>query len=411
MPEAVSTAIVLGVDTQIGLAIVRELGQAGVRVVAVSHDPLAIGLVSRHVWRKRVCHPARGDAWIALLNGLAAELGPCSVIAISEVNLQWLQAQRDHLAPELALAIPTERALRLVLDKQRTIDMAREVGLDTPRSEQPASIADVERLAHDFPFPAVLKWSDPNAVAPLLSKAGLPLEKAVYAYDTEEFMAAMHPFKAIGCWPLVQQYCPGRGLGQFFFMHGGVAIQRFQHLRVAEWPPEGGFSSVCDALPLDRHSPLQERSIALLRRIAWDGVAMVEFRLDEATGSAKLMEINGRFWGSFPLAQQAGAGFAVLAHRAALGLPLRSPPQPREELRCRMVVTEIKRLKRIWLQPGLIRDRQFQIRPWAELRRFLADFVRRGVGYYVWSLSDPLPWLADVGRPARALWRRFSSAG
>lgn len=62
----------------------------------------------------------------------------------------------------------------------------------------------------------------------------------------------------------------------------------------------GGFSSVCDALPLSEHQALQAQSVALLRAIGWEGVAMVEYRFDPATGTAVLMEINGRFWGSYP---------------------------------------------------------------------------------------------------------------
>jgi hypothetical protein len=46
------------------------------------------------------------------------------------------------------------------------------------------------------------------------------------------------------------------------------AVRRFQHLRVAEWPPEGGFSSVCDGVPLDQFTDLQEKSIRLLQSSA-----------------------------------------------------------------------------------------------------------------------------------------------
>jgi hypothetical protein len=38
------------------------------------------------------------------------------------------------------------------------------VGIDVPKSASPATWADVERVAASFPFPAVLKWSDPNGV-------------------------------------------------------------------------------------------------------------------------------------------------------------------------------------------------------------------------------------------------------
>ena len=74
----------------------------------------------------------------------------------------------------------------------------------------------------------------------------------------------------------------------------------------------------------DAHAALMERSEALLRAIGWEGPAMVEYRYDEATGAAVLMEINGRLWGSLPLAGHAGAEFALGTYYA-LGLG-RAPP-------------------------------------------------------------------------------------
>jgi predicted ATP-grasp superfamily ATP-dependent carboligase len=133
---------------------------------------------------------------------------------------------------------------------------------------------------------------------------------------------------------------------------------------------------------------------------------MVEYRLDDATGDAVLMEINGRFWGSFPLAVQSGAGFASLAyHLQGLG---RTPPLPplRDNLRCRMTSTELKRLVRILLQPSKIRDPFFRIEPGKELARFLADFFRASTCYYLWDRRDPGPLLADLRNYAlRALKR------
>jgi predicted ATP-grasp superfamily ATP-dependent carboligase len=136
--------------------------------------------------------------------------------------------------------------------------------------------------------------------------------------------------------------------------------------------------------------------VALLKAIGWEGCAMVEYRLDDRTGEAALMEINGRFWGSFPLAVHAGAGFASLAyHLQGVGkhpalLPLN------ESLRCRMVATELKRLVRIVLQPGKIRDPFFRIRPGHELWRFVRDFFRPQTRYYLWDRNDPGPLLADL---------------
>jgi hypothetical protein len=50
----------------------------------------------------------------------------------------------------------------------------------------------------------------------------------------------------------------------------------------------------------------------LLSAVGWQGVAMVEFKRDVRDGKAKLMEINGRLWGSLQLAVSSGVDFPSL---------------------------------------------------------------------------------------------------
>ena len=61
-----------------------------------------------------------------------------------------------------------------------------------------------------------------------------------------------------------------------------------------------------------------------------------------------------------------------------------------------MVATELKRLRRILVEPDQIKDRTFRVRPFYEIARFLTDFLRPSVGYYVWSFSDPKPFFRDI---------------
>lgn len=386
--------IVLGLETQIGLAIVRELGRADVPVIGIAQAPDAIGLASRYLTESYSVEP-RSAELIQLVNRLASRHPEIYLLPISEVNVQWLLRTREKFE-RVKIILPHEKALSVALDKQRTLQEAVAVGIDVPLSVEISSMDHAEHVARTFHFPAVLKWKDPAQIAPKLSALSLALVKAEYVYSSDEFLAAAARFAPLGAWPLVQQYCAGQGLGQFFFMHGGKAVRRFQHLRVAEWPPEGGFSSVCDSVDLARHADLQEKSIKLLQKIGWEGVAMVEYRLDPVTGEARLMEINGRFWGSFPLAVHCRAGFALLAYslQGRGQMPLLEPPLQR--VRCRMVATEIKRLARLLFQTDMVRDRAFKIRKLHELQRFVFDFFRPRVRYFTWSLDDPRPFAADM---------------
>ncbi len=386
---------VLGLETQIGLALVRELGRAGVPVIGIAQNHNAIGLRSRYLHARAVVMNLRSEQGIKALQALGERHGAGVLLAISEVNIAWLIKHRDELG-KLHPLVPTSESFAYALDKTLAIEAARRVGITVPISQVPASWNEVECIANSFPFPGVLKWPAPGDIVETLEFHALPLIKAEHIHNPAEFLAASRRYAPMNDWPMLQKYCPGIGLGQFFYMHKGEAIRRFQHFRVAEWPPEGGFSSVCDALPLTSFVELQEQSIALLRSIGWEGVAMVEYRYDPAHDRAVLMEINGRFWGSFPLAVACNAGFGLLAYGlTSLG---KAPdlPQPRDDLRCRMVITELKRLARILLQSKKIHDPHFVVQPIKEMSRFIADYFRPGVRYYVWSIDDPLPSLIDL---------------
>lgn len=50
----------------------------------------------------------------------------------------------------------------------------------------------------------------------------------------------------------------------------------------------------------------------LLNNLNWNGVAMVEFKIDDRDKRPKLMEINGRFWGSLQLSINSGVDFPEL---------------------------------------------------------------------------------------------------
>jgi predicted ATP-grasp superfamily ATP-dependent carboligase len=278
----------------------------------------------------------------------------------------------------------------------QTLDAAAEVGIDIPKSVIPTSWVMVEQIAGNFPFPAVMKWPDPNAVASLLSQHDLAFEKAEHVRNSEEFLVAAKRYQSMGCWPMLQEYCPGVGLGQFFFMHQGRAVRRFQHMRVAEWPPEGGFSSVCDGIPLERFQSLQDKSIKLLQKIGWEGVAMIEYRYDAVRDRAVLMEINGRFWGSYPLAVASGAGFGLYAYTVGTSGVVPEIAPIKSGLRCRMISTEIKRLFRIIFRPNKIADPFFIKNPTKELLRFISDFFKPNIYYYIWSKDDHKPLLTDI---------------
>jgi predicted ATP-grasp superfamily ATP-dependent carboligase len=393
---ALLPAVILGIDTPIGLTVIRDLGREGVPVIGIGRSEGALGMSSKYLARG-IVRAASAEGLVDQLVALGAELGEACLFAISENDIALLNRHRERLKA-FRLLFADEARMESVLNKDRTYAAARRVGIFAPRTEQVGSLLEAEALAGGLRYPVVLKWANPHEAWPHLSPFGLKPEKLRYCQDAAELVAALRPFEQPGVFPLIQEYCAGYGLGQFVLMKDGVAHYTFQHRRVHEWPPEGGFSSACESVPAAEHADLMARSIALLRELEWEGMAMVEYRHDPATGESALMEINGRFWGSLPLAYHAGARFPLLCY-TLFGLERPLAPAPyRSGVLCRYMIPETKRLARILFAQHRIADKSLRFRRLPELAGYLAAFVRPRSSYYVFEAGDPQPFLRDIGQ-------------
>lgn len=391
--------LLIGVDTPIGLTVLRELGQHGLSVVCVGRGRYSLGRHSRYCndFVERPAGPV--EDWLPQL--VRTYTIGC-VMAVSESDLVQLAALDGALEDCLILAPRTDQ-LAVVLDKQATLDRARKLGIAVPESWQPMAGDDQAAMMQSIAYPVAVKWSDPPRMVARLEQAGLALEKVEYAANAAELRAILAKYDALGAYPLVQTYCPGFGLGQMLNMHGGKATLRFQHRRLREWPVSGGVSTFCEAVPLIEHSDQMARSEALLASIGWEGPAMVEYRFNPATGTYWLMEINGRFWGSIPLAHHAGAWFGWEAWRIRVRGDRDVKEWSGKRAKARYAIPDLKHLA------AIMRDRSISVpRRIGFAARFAMAFLDPRVGYYVWSWRDPGPFFADMRGVLTKIVRRGS---
>ena len=385
--------LVLGIDTPIGLSIVRELGQHGLEVHGVARTERGVGLYSRWLSKGYIL-PGPRDAHLTELQTLLTAHNIPTLMAVSESDLLWLNNNRQHF-PTTQLLIPQQQQLETVLDKAKLYKIAQQIGVPVPVTLEPTSLESVKDSGLNFPV--VLKWPDPNRIIKQLNSAGISLLKFEYAYDMADLLSKLGRYVPIGSFPLVQEFCPGHGLGQMFLMHQGEVGLYFQHRRLHEWPPEGGVSSLCTALAPELHASLREKSQALLKALAWEGVAMVEYRYDPDSGRYALMEINGRFWGSLPLASQAGAEFAWELYRQTVhNAPAPALGRYQINQKCLYAIPEIKRLAVILLAKQRIQNRLLRFSPIREIISLITTWLNPNTTYYVFQWSDPKPLLVDL---------------
>ena len=393
---AAEAIIVLGTETPIGLAIIRDLGEHGYVTIGIGRKNTALSSYSRHCHHHVIRQESEADV-VAQILDLAETYQAKCLLAISENDLLMLNKYRYELETKITLLIPMPDQLSQVLDKSTCQDHARASGITVPETWHFSSLSEARKEAPDLSYPVVLKWSDPNSVMAQLDAIGLQPLKAEYAHDAEDLLVRLGRFDKAGVFPMVQSYCPGHGLGQMFLVKGGDVVMEFQHERLHEWPPEGGVSSLCRSVPLSEHGDARARSRALLRRLRWTGVAMVEYRYDPETQQYHFMEINGRFWGSLPLALAAGVPFAsaLVAHCGATRRHFSFPKQYSAVTACYWI-PETKRLLRLLLSPSEIQDPFYKSDLIRSAFSYLSLPFRPSTRWFIFRFSDPMPFFGDL---------------
>jgi predicted ATP-grasp superfamily ATP-dependent carboligase len=247
-----------------------------------------------------------------------------------------------------------------------------------------------ERLIREtLPYPLVLKPA--RSVGE--GAAGRVKVGVVHARDAAELRARLATLPD-GAYPLLlQQRIVGPGIGIFLLRWEGETLATFAHRRIREKPPSGGVSVYRESVVAD--PALERASTRLLDRFGWSGVAMVEYKVDAASGIPYLMEVNGRFWGSLQLALDAGVDFPSLLVDATLGEPTAAAPSYRPGVRSRWwwgdVDQLLTRLRRSNAALALPPDAPAR---WRAILDFLMLW-RPGDRNEIFRWSDPAPFLRE----------------
>jgi predicted ATP-grasp superfamily ATP-dependent carboligase len=390
----VPTAVVTDADRGSGVAIIRSLGRRGWRVVAASAHRWPMGGYSRFT-TARVRYPdpaARAGEMVEVLVDQARRHGADLVVPVTDEVLLPLASARERFRPG-TLAIPDDDALAVAGSKSATTALAGRLGIPVPRTAEVTDVEEGVRFGEEVGFPVVVKPVGSVTLSPDGSSTR-HLEVS-YASDAIELRRRLRDAAADGRSVLVQQKVAGEGHGVEVLCHDGRPLAAFQHRRLREVPVTGGASSFRESVALD--PVLAAHSFDLLAELRWTGLAMVEFKV--AGEERWLMEINGRIWGSLPLAVRAGLDFpAKLADLHQDGPPPPGPPDTTYELAVR---SRDLRREVIWIGSVLRRGG-----PGLRRRDAVATALRLAVpsdGYDVLSRSDPLPGLLEIGSVVRHL--------
>lgn len=304
------------------LALVRSLGREGHAVYVCSAGGRSLAGASRYCRAEaRVADPLKGaEAFESDVRALIDRWEIDVLVPVSEAALLALLPARERLANVL-LPFPDEATFRRISDKAELLAVAPRAGIAIPGQITVRTSAEANALdSSSVDYPVVIKPA--RSVGEGGSAGARQRTKLTvrHAADAAELAAALAELGEAGeaAYPLlIQQRILGPGIGIFLLLWEGRVVASFAHRRIREKPPSGGVSVYRESVVAD--PGLVARSRELLDHFGWCGVAMVEYKVDERTGTPYLMEVNGRFWGSLQLAIDAGVDFPVLLLAAAAG--------------------------------------------------------------------------------------------
>ena len=300
------TAIITDVHYRMSLAAIRDLAEAGVTVVACERAGAGtpLGFRSRRPAR-RVLLPDEGyaDALWELCRSVAEEEGEKpALLPMGAATLRLLAAERERFAAVCGLCVPTPEQLALLNDKEQAAALARACGVPAPGSFSPEISEERDAFLSCVPLPAIVKPHCGEALG--LTAA----QRYVRADTADQLTAAWEKFFALaGEPPLVQEFLPGGGFGCSVLAREGRILRAVCHRRVREYPITGGPSACCEAV---ERPDLAEFTARMVSACGYTGVAMFEFK-EDAAGQPRLLEVNPRVWGSFPLTRVSRSGFSL----------------------------------------------------------------------------------------------------
>ena len=388
------------------LAIIRSLGRAGYRVVAADPSPRALGFRSRFARTRVTTPPPDRDpkAFVEAVLAAARTHRIDLVVPVTDAAILPLSAARERFAGTSRLALPEPDALEAAWDKLRTVELGKRLGIPVPHTRLVRSAGEALACASEIGWPLVMK---PRRSC-VLGETGLQSFHVAFASDPDELVRRMREFEGRSD-VLLQAYSAGAGTGVELVCQGGRPLAAFQHERLREVPVHGGASAFRRSVPLD--PVLLDHSIRILAALEWTGLAMVEFKVGGS--GPKLMEINGRAWGSLPLASASGVDFPrLLAEMTLHGAPLGDvAPLGAYTLGVRSRNPD---LEVVWIGSVLRGRRRYPFLPMPPRRealRALAQLLDPRVRSDLWSLDDPLPAVASIPRIAAKLRGKLAEAG
>lgn len=355
--------LVTDAELRKSVPIVRSLGRAGLYVVCGSSTRWAPSFFSKYC-REAHIYPDPKDERLFLewlISNAERKLFNI-VFPICDSTMAPITKHLDLLQKYMKIPVVDFSTYMLARDKYQTIQQAEQSGVPVPKTWGFSSPEEYRARKHEISLPVVIK--------PRSSSGSRGVRYVQQIQDLDDHYYQIHRNYGL---PLIQEYIPpgGDALGVGLLCNHGQVLATFMYKRLREYPLSGGPSTLRESI-YDEN--VMKLAIKLMTHMKWHGIAMVEFKVDPRDGTAKLLEVNPRFWGSIALPVVCGVDFPLLLYELARGTPKSVNTDYNLHVRCRWLPGDICHF--------LVNPHRFHLKPsFFDLRNEHDDlFVRNDIG-------------------------------
>jgi D-aspartate ligase len=310
---------VIGGDFQ-ALGIARSLGRRGIPV-CIMDDEWSIASFSRyatHSIRVKNLRTEQSTIDSIMTVGRRFNLDGWVLYPTRDETVATLSKHREALSANFRVAAPPWESVQWAWDKRNTYQKARELGIFTPNTWYPRTVADLADITGNFPLVIKPAIKD-QFVAATKVKAWRADNKEELARRFVQAAALVPPGEVV-----IQDLIPG-GSEQLYgvcaFFKEGRAIGSMVTQYKRQHPPQFGRS--CTLVESIESAELEDLAQRFLCAINYYGLVELEFKFDSRDGEYKLLDVNARTWGYHSLGAAAGVDFASMLFQDQLGRPVR----------------------------------------------------------------------------------------
>ena len=319
------------------LAIARSLGKKGIEVHCGESYRFSTTALSKYCTKNFVYPDPQIDCkqFINRLVDILKNGDYEAIYSSREVTTIPISYYKKELERYVKVPFPDYDKMLMAHDKAKTFKFAMECGIPMPKTYFVESMEELEKVSDTIMYPVVVKprckttWNGGRPMMLKVTAKNYVKEKKDLITISDEI------YKKSGKMPLIQEYIYGEGYGVEVLFNHGEPRAVFVHKRLREYPITGGASTLRESIYNEK---MENIALELMENLGWHGVAMVEFKLDEKDGKPKLMEVNGRFWGSLPLSITSGVDFPYLLHKMTTEGDVKPVFEYKAGVKCRWLV-------------------------------------------------------------------------